>query len=63
MSITGIEVELIGHDGNAYAILGKVQKEMKRAGFVEEAKQYLAEATAGGYDNLLAVTMKYVEVV
>ena len=55
-------VKLIGEDGNAFAILGKVQKALKRAGLHEEAKAYLEEATAGDYDHLLMVTMKYVDV-
>jgi hypothetical protein len=50
-------------EGKGILILGKVHKAMMRAGFVEEAKQYMAEAMSGDYDNLLAVTMEYVEVV
>jgi hypothetical protein len=57
------EVSLIGQDGNAFYILGKVKKALIRAGFKEEAEQYVKEATAGDYDHLLAVTMKYVDVV
>jgi hypothetical protein len=59
-----IEVELIGHDGNAFNILGKVAKEMRRAGASEEeVKQYHADATAGDYDHLLAVTDAWVDVI
>ncbi len=43
-------------------ILGKTIKALKEAGHVELAKQYEQEATAGDYDNLLQVTMEYVEV-
>lgn len=62
------EVELIGHDGNAFAILGKVSKVLRvaeRKGEVEPgtADKYLAEAKQGDYDHLLSVTMEYVEVV
>ena len=60
--LTEVKVRLVGGDGNAFAILGKVQKELIRAGYTELAKKYLAEATSGDYDNLLGVTMKYVEV-
>ena len=58
-----VEVELIGEDGNAFAILGKVQKALRRAGVdAEQIAEYKAEATSGDYDHLLAVTMDWVEV-
>ena len=56
-------VRLIGEDGNAFAILGKVTKAMKRAGYSQdEVKEYQAKAMSGDYDHLLAVTMEYVDV-
>lgn len=63
MKQTGIEVKLIGEDGNAFLILGKVSRELRKAGFEKEAEEYLKEAKSGDYDNLLRVTMEYVEVV
>lgn len=58
-----IDVELVGHDGNAFAIMGKVSKVLRRAGVSqEEIKQYTDEATSGDYDNLLRVTMNWVNV-
>ena len=62
-SITGVEVELIGQNGNAFAILGRVQRAMRDAG-VDKATidRYMEEATSGDYDHLLATTVKYVEV-
>ena len=57
------EVILVGADGNAYAIMGRVTKALKRAGADKEyTDKYMAEAMAGDYDNLLVVTMGYVEV-
>jgi len=51
-------------DGNAYFILGTVRKALKKAGADEEyIKEYTDEATSGDYDNLLAITMNYVEFV
>ena len=56
-------VTCIGEDGNAFAIMGRVMKAMRRAGAPQELiAQYQKEATSGDYDNLLRVTMKYVEV-
>ena len=62
-SITGVKVKLIGEDGNAFAILSKVSKELRRAGYdLDFIKEYQAQAMSGDYDNLLQVTMNYVEV-
>jgi len=56
-------VKLIGLDGNAFSILGRVKLALKRAGADKEyIDQYLSEATLGDYDHLLAVSMGYVEV-
>lgn len=59
---TDIHVKLIGEDGNAFFILGKVKKALEQAGHKDLAAQYMKEATSGDYDNLLRVTMEYVEV-
>lgn len=59
-----VEVELVGHDGNAFAIMGRVQRALKDAGATkEELDQYFHESTAGDYDNLLRVAMEWVEVI
>ncbi len=63
MTKTNVRVELTGTDGNALAIIGRVSKALYNAGHDREfIDQYREEATAGDYDNLLAVTMDYVEV-
>lgn len=56
-------VTLIGEDGNAFSILGKVKKALKRAGYDKEyIDQYTYEATSGDYDHLLRITMNYVHI-
>ena len=55
-------VKLIGRDGNAFFILGTVKKALLKQGMEQEAKQFMKEATAGDYDNLLRVVMEYVDV-
>ena len=56
-------VKLIGESGNAFAILGKTNKALNQAGADKEyIDKYLAEAMSGDYDNLLAVTTKYVDI-
>jgi hypothetical protein len=58
---TKVQVKLVGEDGNAFAILGRVSKALRRSGQPEAAKEYMAHATAGDYDHLLQVTMEYVD--
>lgn len=57
-----VHVKLVGHDGNAFAILGRVSGALKRAGYPDAAKAFYSEATSGDYDHLLRTAMKYVEV-
>jgi hypothetical protein len=58
-----VVVPLIGEDGNAFAILGRVQREMRRAGVSKEAiDEYRQDAMSGDYNHLLAVTQATVTV-
>ena len=62
MAKTDVKVKLVGTDGNAFAILGKVSRALKQAGYAELAKEFTTEAMKGDYDHLLATAMDYVEV-
>ena len=56
-------VKLVGENGNAFFILGKVKKAMLSAGASRnETTEFMRKATAGNYDNLLRVCMEYVDV-
>ena len=58
-----ITVQLTGTDGNAFAVLGAVLAALRQAGVpAEERKAFQQEATAGTYDQLLRVVMRWVEV-
>lgn len=58
-----IVVEMIGEDGNAFAIIGRVHRAMKRAGLDRsEIERFDEEAMEGDYDQLLATVMQWVEV-
>lgn len=58
-----IEVQLVGEDGNAFAIMGRVASALKSAGVSkEEIDEYYAESTSGDYDNLLRTAVKWVSV-
>jgi len=55
------KLELIGADGNAFAILGKAQRVAKGNGLDWDAIQ--AEAMIGDYDHLLRTMMTHFEVI
>lgn len=56
-------VKLINTDGNAFAIIGRVTKALVKAGADKEyVDKYQKEVMSGDYDNLLCVTMDYVNV-
>ena len=58
-----VEVELVGQDGNAFAILGAVSKGMRRGGVPKtEIDLFMAEAMNGDYNHLLQTCMKWVNV-
>ena len=61
--LTKPTVGLVGEDGNAFSIMGRVKKALRRAGADQEyIDKYLGEATSGDYDHLLVVSMEYVDV-
>ena len=55
-------VKLIGEDGNAFNILGRVKNALREAGMDAEADAFLKEATSGDYRNVLRCAMKYCDV-
>lgn len=58
-----IHVQLIGLDGNAFSILDRCQREMKKARLSqEEIQQFMNEATSGNYDHLIATCMEWFDV-
>ena len=58
-----IEVQLIGKDGNAFAIMAAVRKALKRAEVsADEIAEYTKQSQSGDYDNLLLVAMSWVTV-
>jgi hypothetical protein len=58
-----VTVQLTGEDGNAIAIMARVQRALKKAGATpEELNQYTMDSMSGDYDNLLRAQMKWVNV-
>ena len=60
--LTDAVVKLIGENGNAYAILGRVRRGILCSDHPELADAFITEATSGDYDHLLATCMRYVTV-
>ena len=57
-----ITVALSGEDGNAFSILGRVTKAMRRAQVPEhEIALFTSTAMSSDYDHLLATVMRYVD--
>lgn len=65
-----IKVKLLGTDGNAFALLGKVKEGLRKGlkknysktneEVTQITKEFLEEAMSGNYDNLLVTCTKYV---
>jgi hypothetical protein len=55
---------ITGVDGNAFVVMGRTTKAMKSAGATKaDVDEYIAAATSGDYNNLLRVTMEYVDII
>lgn len=58
-----ITIKLVGQDGNAFSIIGRVKSAMRKAKIPnEDIKSYQDEAMSGDYNNVIAITMKTVNV-
>ena len=58
-----VTVRLIGTDGNAFALIGRVNAALRKAGYPEEVERFTADATTcESYDDLLCLIMETVEV-
>ena len=57
-----VKVKLVGKDGNAFSILGRIQSALRKAGVsAEERAEFIDEATRGDYDQLLQTCMRWVD--
>lgn len=58
-----VKVQLVGMDGNAFAIMGRVSCALRKAKVPqEEIDAYLEESMSDDYDNLLQTAMQWVDV-
>lgn len=54
-----VQVRLVGEDGNAFSILGRCTRAMKRAGHTDQVATFLDEAKSGDYYHLLNTCMEW----
>ena len=57
-----INIPLVGEDGNAFSILGRVQRIMRQNNLAGEFTVFQSEATAGDYNHLLRTVMAWFSV-
>ena len=56
------QVRLVGQDGNAWAIMGRVDAALRKHGYTkEDVNIYQEDAMSGDYDHLLRVTLEWVD--
>lgn len=61
MKYPNVYVKLVGEDGNAFSILARVSKALKKAGVSkEEISQFQKEAMSSDYNHLLNVVQDWV---
>ncbi len=55
-----VSVQLTGNDGNAFNLLGLCQRAARKAGLPDDQiKTFMAEATGGDYNHLLATCQRW----
>jgi len=58
-----IEVQLSGEDGNAFLIIGRVTKALRRGDATpEQIKEFQADVMSGDYDHVLQTCRKWVDI-
>ena len=58
-----VKVKLVGKDGNAFAIMGRVAAALRKAKVAkEEIDAYTKQSMSGDYNNLLRTAMEWVDV-
>jgi len=59
MSKKKVNLNLVGIDGNAFAIMGAFKKQAKKENWTtEEIKEVLDKAMSGDYNNLIRTIME-----
>lgn len=56
-----MKYDLVGVDGNAFAIMGYTARALKNEGLRDLVQEMQNKATSGDYNNLLMVCMEYID--
>lgn len=57
-----VKLDLVGLDGNAFALMGAFQKQARREGWTkDEIKVVIDKCTSGDYDNLIVTLWDHCE--
>lgn len=63
MKYSDVVVRLSGEDGNAFSIIARVTRALKRAGYVDEAEEFASQAMdCTSHEGLIAFVMETVSV-
>lgn len=58
-----VTVQLSGQDGNAFMIISRTTRELKRGGATkQEQDEFMQDAMSGDYDHVLQTVMAWVNV-
>lgn len=56
-------LKMVGEDGNAFAILGRARKALRKAGFGPDfIMHFIDEATSSDYEHLINTVERYFDV-
>ena len=58
-TLTNIEVQITGTDGNAFALMGVVSKSLRCGGRADLVEPFRKEAMSSDYNHLLCVCQRY----
>lgn len=57
-----VHVDLEGMDGNAFIIIARTRRALRKAGATpEQLEEFSAEVESGDYDNVIQTVMRWVE--
>ena len=62
MPKTDIKVKLVGMDGNACFIIGKVSELLRKNGHKDLVDSFIRDATSGDYNKVLQTVNEYVTI-
>lgn len=63
MKYPNVEVQLSGEDGNAFIMVSRTRRALRKAGVPSgEIEQFTQEATSGDYEDVLLTIEKWVNV-